>query len=117
MRFAVSDDSAKFWAHFGHLGIRHEDPSGVPWRALVPESCEPCKRLWEKLEPMGNGSPAVLGRLWTAAGEAVFVRADTETAAKARSAERPLCDREPDSVRVVRHFTAPSLRGARRTLA
>jgi hypothetical protein len=63
---------------------------------------------------MGGGSPAVMARLYNAAGAPVYVRADTEIAAQGRRPERPLCDREPDSVRVVRHFTTPLLRRTQR---
>jgi len=105
MRFRPDALGDVFWNHLGHLGVRFIDPSGVPVRCLEVKTCVPCRRLWDKLEPMGGGSPAVLGRLYTATGSPVYVRADVDAAQAAPARPKPLCDREPDSVRVVRHFT------------
>jgi len=117
VRFSAGAIGDAFWSHMAHLGVRHVDPSGCPVRVLEVKSCGACKRLWERLEPMGGGSPAVLGRLHGAAGGSVYVRADVMAAQAAPARPKPLCDREPDSVRIVRHFVTPSVtryaRGAR----
>lgn len=105
MRFRPDALGDAFWNHLGHLGVRFIDPSGVPVRCLEVKRCVSCRLLWDKLEPMGGGSPAVLGRLFNGAGGSVYVRADVDAAKGAEGRPKPLCDRVPDSVRVVRHFT------------